>query len=51
MNEPEEKQIKGRAYPNKYEKIIPMLLGLLGFAIIILLLIILAVVAGIFPGS
>jgi hypothetical protein len=51
MDNPEEKTPKKRAYPAIYEKIVPIFLGLIGVAIIILLVISFAVVAGIFPGS
>jgi len=51
MTDKESKDPNKRAYPGIYEKVIPILMGLIGLAIIILLLVILAVVTGVFPGS
>jgi CHASE1-domain containing sensor protein len=51
MNETEKNLPEKRSYPSWYEKIIPIMLGLVGLAIIVLLLIIFAVVSGILPGS
>jgi hypothetical protein len=51
MNEQEEKSPNKKSYPKAYEKTIPVLLVLVGLAIIIMLLVIAAVVSGIFPGS
>lgn len=48
MDNPEEKIPKKRTYPTIYEKTVPIFLGLIGVAIIILLVISFAVVAGIF---
>lgn len=51
MDELKDKLPKKRGYPGRYEKLIPILLAIIGLAIIILLLIILAVVIGITPGN
>jgi hypothetical protein len=51
MNVPEDNSTKKRAYPREYEKTIPIFLGAIGLAIVILLLIIFVVVTGILPGS
>jgi hypothetical protein len=51
MKVPEEKSPKKRSYPKTYEKIIPILLGLVGVGFIILLLFIFVVITGIYPGS
>jgi hypothetical protein len=51
MNKPEDNLPKKREYPRAYEKTIPILLGIAGLAVLILLSIIFVVVTGIFPGS
>lgn len=40
-----------RRYPRFYEKAVPIALGVIGLAILILLLAILAVAFGLFPGG
>jgi hypothetical protein len=40
-----------RAYPGVYEKVIPIFLGIIGIAIVILVIIALLVALGVFPGS
>ena len=40
-----------RRYPRFYEKAVPLALGAIGLAILILLLAILAVALGLFPGG
>ena len=40
-----------REYPGVYEKVIPIFLGIIGIAILILVIIALLVALGIFPGS
>ena len=40
-----------RKYPGLYEKAVPIALGIVAAAIVILLLVILAVALGLFPGS
>ncbi len=45
------KQSPKRQYPSLYEKGIPIVLGAIAIAIIILLLIIAGVVFGLFPGT
>ena len=41
----------GRRYPAFYEKLIPVALAIIGVAILALLIIIVAVALGLFPGS
>ena len=45
-----ESALPQRHYPRFYEKVIPIALGAIGVAIVVLLLIILAVALGLFPG-
>ncbi len=40
-----------RQYPPVYERVVPIVLGLIVFAIVVLLFVILAVALGLFPGS
>jgi hypothetical protein len=40
-----------RQYPPFYEKVVPIVLGIIAIAIIILLLIIIGVALGLFPGA
>ena len=40
-----------RQYPPIYERVVPIVLGLILLAIVVLLLVILAVALGLFPGS
>jgi hypothetical protein len=40
-----------REYPYLYEKFIPIALGIIGFAILVLIIIAVLVALGLFPGS
>jgi hypothetical protein len=40
-----------REYPKLYEKLVPIALGILAFIIVVLLLLILAVLGGLFPAG
>ncbi|MCL7454173.1 MAG: hypothetical protein M8467_14110 [Anaerolineae bacterium] len=51
MPERPEKSSTRREYPGIYEKAVPIALGIVAAAIAILLLVILAVALGLFPGS
>ena len=51
MSEEDRKQQTRRRYPPLYERIVPIALALIAFAIIIVLIVIFGVVLGLIPGS
>ena len=51
MSNAEKKGPPKREYPAFYEKFVPIALGVIGLAIIVLLVIAMLVVLGLFPGS
>ena len=51
MSEEDRKQQTRRRYPQFYERIVPIALALIAFAIIIVLIVIFGVVLGLIPGS
>jgi hypothetical protein len=51
MSEEDRKQQTRRRYPPLYERIVPIALVLIAFAIIIVLIVIFGVVLGLIPGS
>ena len=50
-NESRNPKSSKKQYPQVYEKVIPIVLVILGLATVFILLVIAAVVLGIFPGS
>jgi hypothetical protein len=48
---PDRKNEQRRQYPPIYEKIVPIALALIGLAIFVILIVILAVALGMLPGS
>ena len=51
MSEENQKQQTRREYPPLYERIVPIALVLIGLAIIVILVTIIGVALGLFPGS
>ena len=51
MDEKDQQTTPKRHYPLLYEKIVPVALGIIAVAIIVLLFIIVSVALGLFPGS
>jgi hypothetical protein len=51
MDDREHKDSPRREYPSFYEKAVPIALGIIVVAIVVLLFIILAVALGLFPGT
>ena len=51
MSDSRDETRTSREYPGIYEKAVPIALGIVAAAIVILLLVILAVALGLFPGS
>ncbi|NOZ28910.1 MAG: hypothetical protein GXP39_12785 [Chloroflexi bacterium] len=51
MEKKDQRNSSKRQYPPVYEKIVPIALGIIVVAIIVLLLIAISVILGIFPGS
>jgi hypothetical protein len=47
----ENKPTPKRSYPSVYEKFVPIALGIIGFAILVLIIIAILVALGLFPGS
>ena len=51
MSEKKQRTSPKRQYPPLYEKVVPLALGIIVVAIIVLLAIIVSVALGLFPGS
>ncbi len=50
MSDRKDHRQPARSYPPVYEKVVPIALGLIGVALLLLLAIIFAVLWGVFPG-
>jgi hypothetical protein len=51
MNDREDRSSPRREYPSFYEKAVPIALGIIAVAVVVLLFIILAVALRLFPGA
>ena len=51
MNDRKDKRSPKREYSSFYEKAVPLALGIIAVAIVVLLFVILAVALGLFPGA